>query len=197
MADVFPHRSSRTQGRYLAVLVRRQYVFALRATGATYETIFQAARRHFGLALPRSYDRRQVHKDVMDEFRKRRAELADTVETVRALELARLDQLQLAVWQRAMGTPPDIERGLPAVAPDLEAGQQILRIMQQRMRLLPGLAAPQASAPTTPNGKAPYDPQTPVTEAFCIEVASLLAQFGGLHTNGHTPLTPDDTRWHV
>lgn len=180
-------RHGNTRGPQLSALVRRQYVFSLRCTGATYEAIFQAAQRRFGTALPRSYNRRNVHKDVMEELTQRREELNETVEIVRVMELQRLDQLQLGVWARAVGTPADLQRGIPAEPADIEAQQQVLRIMQQRIRLLPGLAAPIKVAPTTPDGEKAYDGALVVDDTFCFEVAHLLAEYGQLHANGTGP----------
>lgn len=178
-------RRGNTRGPQLNALVRRQYVFSLRCTGASYEAIYQAAQRRFGTELPHSYNRRSVHRDVMEEMQVRRDGLQETVELVRVLELQRLDQLQLAIWPRAIGTPADFANGIPAVPAELEAQQQILRLMQQRMRLLPGLAAPVKVAPTTPDGEAAYSSSMHVDEAFCVEVAQLLAAHGLMYANGN------------
>jgi hypothetical protein len=114
-----PRNRGKTHADTLNVLVRRQFVFQLRRRGATYETIFQAARQRFGAQLPKSYDRRQVHKNVLAELTHLQTELAEDVEAVWHLELDRLDSLFMAIWPKAIGTPADMQRGLPAVPPDL------------------------------------------------------------------------------
>ena len=185
-----PRNRGKTRADMLNVLVRRQFVFQLRRRGATYETIFQAARQRFGAQLPKSYDRRQVHKDVLAELTHLRTELAEDVEAVRHLELDRLDNLFMAIWPKAIGTPADMQRGLPAVPPDLDAQDMILKIMARRARYLPGLEAPMKVAPTNPAGTEPWDPSAYITDAFCEEVAGLLAQYGQIMSNGHADPGP-------
>jgi predicted phage terminase large subunit-like protein len=88
-----PRNRGKTRADTLKVLVRRQFVFQLRRRGATYETIFQAARQRFGAQLPKSYDRRQVYKDVLAELTHLQTELAEAVEAVRHLDLDGLDSM--------------------------------------------------------------------------------------------------------
>lgn len=166
-------RRGKTRRDSLVALQRRQYVFSLRRTGASYEAIYQATVRRFGAELPRHYSRWKVYQDVCHELERTREELADDVEAVRAQELDRLDHLQLAIWPLAIGRPADLERGLPAQPPDLEAQRQILAIQARRAKYLPGLEVPVKVAPTTPDGLQGWEPTTGL--ASLLEVARTVA----------------------
>jgi hypothetical protein len=94
---------------------RRREALLLRLTGATYEEI----GRQLGCSAPAALY--HVERAVRDARR-------DPAERLRALELGRLDRLQLAVWQKALDG-------------DLEATDRVLRVMARRDRLL-GLDTP-------------------------------------------------------
>lgn len=187
-------RPKKTRVDHLAALQRRQYVFSLRCTGASFTTIYEAVKRRFPDTLPKSYNRRHCYNDVMLELTTIREELAKDVEAVRALELQRLDQMQLAIWPLALGRQADLERGTPAQPPDLEAQRQILAIQARRAKYLPGLDVPTRVAPTTPEGDAPYQP-IPVAEPpehFFAELTTLFQQLGPQHGNGYASPAPVD-----
>lgn len=101
--------------RAVAAVKRAKVVEAV-AEGATYE---QAAKQA-GYAT-RSGAYKEFWKAIDGQE-------ADAVEDHRALELARLDALQVAFWERAM-------------TGDVKAAGMILRIIEQRSRLL-GLDKP-------------------------------------------------------
>jgi hypothetical protein len=105
--------------RAVAAVKRAKVVEAV-AEGATYE---QAAKQA-GYAT-RSGAYKAFWKAIDGQE-------ADAVEDHRALELARLDALQVAFWERAM-------------TGDVKAAGMILRIIEQRSRLL-GLGVPRADA---------------------------------------------------
>lgn len=186
----------KTSAREMNVMLRRQYVFSLRCTGASYSVIYDAVQRRFGTTLPKSYNRRRVHEDVLDELALHKQDLAHDVEVVRQLELQRLDQLQLAIWSLALGRQADLERGLPAQPPDLEAQRQLLAIQARRAKYLPGLEVPARIAPTTPAGDAPYQPGPAAgpSEHFFAELTTLFQQLGPQHGNGYaSPRSDPDT----
>lgn len=185
-------RRGKTRKSVVTVLVRRQYVFALRCTGATYDAILQAAQRRFQAELPRSYCRRSVSQDVLAEIRQRREELNELVDTARELELERLDKMLLANWAAAVGRPADLQRGLPAQPPDLAFQQMVLNIMARRAKYLPGIEAPIKIAPTTPDGQEPYQPTAQITDTYVAQVAALLAQYGELSTAQTDDPNPQD-----
>jgi hypothetical protein len=67
------------------------------------------------------------------------ATLQEPAEDVRKLELERLDRLQFAYWHSAIGSPARKGVGgkdIPAVAPDPESMDRVLKIMRQRAELL-------------------------------------------------------------
>lgn len=101
--------------RAVAAVKRAKVVEAV-AEGATYE---QAAQQ-VGYAT-----RSGAYKAFWKAVEQREAE---AVEDHRALELVRLDALQVAVWEKAM-------------TGDLKAAGMVLRIIEQRSRLL-GLEKP-------------------------------------------------------
>jgi hypothetical protein len=172
-------RRGYTRAQDLIVAERRAYVFRLRQTGATFLDIRRIIQHDpaWQGRLPKSYSERQAHRDVVTELQRLRAELAELVEDVRQVELARLDRLLLAYWERALG---DEERQIPG---DLEAGRFILQLMDRRARYLPGLDSPLHVAPTTPDGTAPYRVVPEAPEHFFAELATIFQQLAP----GHMP----------
>jgi hypothetical protein len=81
---------------------------------------------------------------------------------VRAMELARLDELTLAVWPAARGG-------------DLSAVACVLRIMERRARLL-SLDAPMLVAPTSPPGPARAEATGLTMDVFMAILALWQAQ---------------------
>ena len=79
-----------------------------------------------------------------------RTRCAEATETLRQLELERLDALLMGLWT-------------PASRGDHASIDRVLKIMERRARLL-GLDAPAKVAPTSPDGEAPYDPLQAVQE---------------------------------
>ena len=119
---------------------RRAFVLRLRKMGGTYAEISSAATEKFGIdALPRGWDERYAYKDVARELQKLRTEVADAAEDVRALELQRLDDLLKSVWMLALGKQET--KTTPAVAPDYDAFDRVLKLMERRAKLT-GLDAP-------------------------------------------------------
>ena len=98
-------------------------------------------------------------KSALDNLR---THCAEATETLRQLELERLDALLMGLWT-------------PASRGDHAAIDRVLKIMERRARLL-GLDAPAKVAPTSPDGEAPYDPLQAVQE---LDV--LLAQMATRH----------------
>src|SRR5262245_63654728 len=100
-------RQPKTRPRDLRVVERRAYVFRLKQGGATFLDIMRTIHQDpaWQGRLPRTYNERHVHEDVMLELKRLRTELAEVVDEVRQQELARLDRLLLAYWPRALGNP--------------------------------------------------------------------------------------------
>ncbi len=122
--------ATETSAERLETAERRVYTLDLRKTGATYVAIAEQVIRHFGLErLPRGYDARYAYKDVARELERINRERADSADTVRTLELERLDRMFLSTW-------PQVTAG------HLGAIDRALRIMERRAKLL-GLDAPE------------------------------------------------------
>lgn len=111
---------------------RRRVAFELRKAGATFEEIGKA------LGVTRQTAHELVTK-LLDEMA---AKTAEDVESVRAMELHRLDALFKGLW-------PSASKGAP------QAVEKALKVMERRARLL-GLDAPTKVAPTSPDGSTPY-----------------------------------------
>jgi Holliday junction resolvasome RuvABC ATP-dependent DNA helicase subunit len=123
-------RRGKTRAQDLVVAERRAYVFELRAARTSYALIAQTIRAdpRWASRLPKWYDQRQVHKDVLRELEQRRP-LLEHVEHVRQLELETLDVLQLTLTPRATGG-------------DVAAIDRVLAIMARRAKYLPNLEVP-------------------------------------------------------
>jgi hypothetical protein len=102
-----------------AVAQRRRQAIALRLGGADLQTI--ADRLGYSSRAAVSVDIQRAHEAALREA-------GADIEVWRALELGRLDRLQLAVWSSAMGG-------------NCRAADVALRIIDRRCRLL-GLDAP-------------------------------------------------------
>jgi hypothetical protein len=98
--------------------LRRVRALELLANGCSYDEI----ARQVGFS-----HRGSAHRAVTKALAEREAE---DIDSLRALECARLDALQLVHWQKALDG-------------DVRAASLVLRIMDQRTRLL-GLSAPKS-----------------------------------------------------
>jgi hypothetical protein len=88
-----------------------------------------------GVSGPRAH---QIVQKALDEIREN---LAENANAVIAMELERLDEMLLGLWEKAK-------------AGDLGAVEKAIRIMERRAKLL-GLDAPSKVAPTDPSGEHP------------------------------------------
>jgi hypothetical protein len=124
-------RQPKTRPSHLDVAERRAHVFQLRRTGASYAVIYSTMRQDAAWKdrLPKSYDERHVHGDVLAEIARMDSMLAEDVEAVRRLEIERLDRMLLGVWPRAQ-------------AGDDHAIQSVLALMARRARYVPSLEVP-------------------------------------------------------
>lgn len=124
------------------VLAKQSKALVLRAAGATYADIARA--EHNG--RPMYSDRANARKAVLAALEER---VTEDVAHLRALESARLDRLQRAIWPAAL-------------AGDIDAVNATLRLMDRRARLL-GLDMPT---------------KVEVTDAMDEEIRMLVAQLG-------------------
>lgn len=124
--------ASMTSGKRIAAAERRSKAVALRIQGRTFAQIGTELR----ISAPRAY---QLVRGALAMLTDNATEGA---EHLRALEAMRLDELQVKVWEKAIGG-------------DYKAVDRVLRIMERRAKLL-GLDAPAKFAPTTPDGADPY-----------------------------------------
>ena len=125
--------SSHSAEELLATQARRREVLQLKQAGASYEAIAETlVRRHGADKLPSGWDRRYAYKDLHRELEKLQGENREAAETVRDLELQRLDRMLRALWEAAIhGDPQAIDR--------------VLKIMQRRAKML-GLDEPERFA---------------------------------------------------
>lgn len=125
-----PRRHSKTSGQTVLARVREQKAMALRMGGSTYDDI----GRVLGVS------RAAAHKAVTRAMAEIACEAKEDAATLRDLEARRLDELQLAVWRRAL-------------AGEAAAIEAALRIMARRARML-GLDAPANHRHSGPDGGA-------------------------------------------
>ena len=121
--------------RELDCAKRRELVLTYRRMGANYRQIAAQIIEEIGIDnLPKNYDSRQVYQDLKRELEKARAEIAETAEEVRQIELDRLDEMHSRVYPVALGTEE--------IPPDMRAVDRVLKIGERRAALL-GIDAPQ------------------------------------------------------
>jgi len=128
----------------------------LRKAGATYANIAAQTIKKFSAAnLPKGYDERQAHQDVVRELDKLNSFREETAIQVLDLELARLDALLMACWAQAKSG-------------HLGAIDRALRVLDRRAKLL-GLDAPHKMDITSAGEK--------------IEIVEVISPNNGTDTN--------------
>jgi hypothetical protein len=130
-----PPRRGRHRDQALASW-RRSEAVRLRTAGLSYEQVAQ----ELGYA-----NRGTVHRIVQQALSAREA---DSVDELRHLELARLDDVQAALWPRMM-------------AGEVSAALGVLRVIDQRIRLL-GLEPRRRDRPVADNWPSCHGPSTVV-----------------------------------
>jgi hypothetical protein len=157
---------------------RRARAIELRKKGLTYRQIAEVMRRPGPNGeppeAPRGYGEANAYRDIQAELAHLAQERRDDAEAVRALELARLDRLLLA-----------LEKGI--ASGDVQSINAAIRLSESR-RKLEGVDAPTKIAPTTPDGQKTAggvlmvpNPLTPEQWEECVaqEQAALLRRQGG------------------
>jgi len=110
---------SRNKARQIAIQLRRARAIELKKAGATYRQIGE----QLGCGMKTAW------RDVDYELKATISEMTESADALRALELARLDRLQVAIWPKAIA------------GDNLRAVATILKVMSRRAALL-GLDAP-------------------------------------------------------
>ncbi|MBK5937161.1 helix-turn-helix domain-containing protein [Halorhodospira halophila] len=128
--------TSKTAAARINSAHRKAQALELRQSGMTYAAI----GGELGISNAQAY------RLVSAALREIREQAREEAEQLRDLEAARLDQLQHALWDKALGG-------------DLRAIDRLLRISERRAKLL-GLDAPARIAPTNPDGQGPWEPDT-------------------------------------
>lgn len=154
--------NAQTTQRKIDALENRRKAVALRRMGMSIQDIADK------LGLSKS----SVHKTITKAMAESRAAMECDVAELKALEVDRCDQLQLAAWPQALkGSTQHIEK--------------VLKIMERRARLL-GLDAPTKVAPTTKDG----DDLEPTTTGLFIvpaEAASVDAWLAQVQASRKPP----------
>ena len=125
-------KDNNTSAKRTRAAEHRAKAFALRKAGYSYTQI--------GASL--SLTRQAAHAAVKKQL-ELIAPSAEEVEEMRTIENARLDQMLAGIWDAATGG-------------NEKAIDRVLRILDRRIAINPGLAAPKPIAPTTPDGKDSY-----------------------------------------
>lgn len=109
---------------------RRRFVLQQRRQGSSYPDIAEAAEEEFGAdRLPGGWDERYAYKDVKRALQKVRADLEETAEEVRMMEMQRLDAMLEGLW-------------IDAIAGETDAVHAALKVMKRRANYL-GLDEPE------------------------------------------------------
>ena len=120
-------------------IVRQQKCLELRVAGATYRQISKALTE---AGTPCGV--KTAFQDVQRAIRAIQKYTHEQAETLKQLEIDRLDNLMMALWNKATATNPDVK-----------AAMACLRIMESRRTLL-GLDAP-PKLPTPMESDIPYE----------------------------------------
>ena len=134
---------------------RRAKALDLRKAGLSYRAIAAHGREH-GWA-PRAYGEAQAYRDVRHELDRLAEQCADTAESVRELELARLDRLLLALDGRVRSGDP-------------QAVNTAIRISESRRRLL-GVDAPEKQEIEHKGGVVVHLPEQYETEEAWLKAS--------------------------
>ena len=166
--------SSTTDPINIEHALKRDQALALRLAGATYRNIAQQIDR----------SAKTAHQMVEEALRETEEATAEKADSLRELELRRLDRLMLSLWQRALGGRIEKPNGtIEESPPNAQYIDRILKIMERRARLVIGLEAP---IEIDTRGQMTLDEARSVHEAVSVKVdnrlAALLAARGG--TNG-------------
>ena len=144
---------SATEARAVIAVERRARALQLRKEGASFDDI----------AAELGMSRSAAHKTVQRGLVELTALAKGEAEGLRALELARLDELQRSIWPEATGG------NLPAM-------DRLLKIMERRTRLL-GLDAPIKHTTTNPDGTEERPPVGVVVIPQELGLEEWLAQY--------------------
>lgn len=108
---------------------RETQAIALRKGGANFKQIGEAM----------GFTEQRAHALVTRVLKRMNEKLAETADEVRRMETERLDAMLLTWWTRAIGGKTTAGK---IIAPDIRAGDMVLRIMARRAKLW-GLDAPE------------------------------------------------------
>lgn len=126
-------------GKAATAVERRLKAIELRKAGATYQVIGD----QLGVT------RQAAHKMVKELLEEWGSTTREEAENIRALELERLDRMQMGLWNSA-------------IAGDAKAVETVLKVMDRRARYL-GLDIPVAA---TPEGTGMFEVSVRYVEAF-------------------------------
>ncbi|MBP8055183.1 MAG: hypothetical protein KA314_05045 [Chloroflexi bacterium] len=115
----------KASAKKVSVAQRQLMALEMRKSGASYRVIGESIRAYILQETGKEtrYDYRQAQKDVTTALAEVRGRLLDSAENVLTTELLRLDELQSALWDKAL-------------AGDGEAIRLTLTVMEQRAKML-------------------------------------------------------------
>lgn len=95
---------TRPTSRNAHLIERRKLAVELRKQGATFDQIAEQLKGYFegDAFFPASYDRGSARQDVLAVLKALNAEAKEEAEELRALELARLDDLHAVYYEKAI-----------------------------------------------------------------------------------------------
>ena len=158
----------RASPRRIDAAERRRKALQLKLAGATYE---QIARTPVAAGSDQTLysSRKRAHEAVKRELDELAAETKDTAEQLRAMELARLESMQVALWPSTRPSRPVTCDGCGHEMyrePSLEAIDRVIKILERRAKYL-GLDA---------GGRADQSSGSDSTKSMLESAAKGLAQ---------------------
>jgi hypothetical protein len=129
---------SRTSPRRIMAAEKRNRALQLRIAGATYEQIARTPISETD-ARPLYKDRKRAHEAVMVALKELAQDTAGKGAELKALELARLESMQISLWPATRPTKKVVCENCQHVMyreTDKEAIDRVLRIMERRSRYL-------------------------------------------------------------
>jgi len=158
----------RASPRRIDAAERRRKALQLKLAGATYEQIARTPIEP-GSTQTLYSSRKRAHEAVKKELDELAVETKDTAEQLRAMELARLESMQVALWPSTRPTKAVTCEGCGTTMwrePSLEAIDRVIKILERRAKYL-GLDA---------GGRADQTSGSDTTKSMLESAAKGLAQ---------------------
>lgn len=167
--------SKLTDAQLIEITKRRELTLELRRAGMSLRDI----AAHTGVS------QETVRKDINALLTRLNKDQDGKTAQYRQLEVDRLDRMQAAYWNKALGSipDPDDKSKKTFLPPDLDAAHLVLKVIDRRAKLL-GLDMPIKTALTDPSGNEARHPFTLLAVDYRKVMLPLLTDDDELPTGG-------------